>query len=433
MTFFFLSLLVVQSAFSQTVGKSIIDRFDRVGVVERIENGRVFYRTSNGFSYDESISGISPETVSPRFPLRGKVIDNFERQGTTDMAFADGRVSYRTSNGFQYVTNNVSPEVPSRGLVRPGIAAIDNFDRIGRIQAVYDNGQAAYRTSNGFEYVSDNVSPAVEENRGIRASDRVIDNFDRIGISDNVFANGKVSYRTSNGFSYVDTSVVREIAQLPNGIRPGTAVIDNFDRVGSTQHAFADGRVAYRTGNGFSYVDKQVSPEVETHERYRKHVEYASNSDIGEVVRFFGNGKIEVHGDNTSICDTLFEEVESIDGIAAESEVVTPDGEGKVENIFANRMARIKISEGKVNARILKSADLDNRMNRDLWMQAIFYKVNDAGTVFNMHSAVEKKDYKKLLDLLKLDLNEARGNGRYNREAKQRMNTYLDNELRRIQ
>ncbi len=431
-TFFLLSLLLTNLASGQTVGQNVVDRFDRIGVVDRIENGKIFYKTSNGFMYDGNSSDVVPEVASPRFPIHGKIIDNFERQGLTELAFADGRVSFRTTNGFQYISKNISPEVTSRGLLRPGIQAMDNFERIGQVEAVYDNGKVAYRTSNGFEYINSNISPAVSELRGIKVNDRVIDSFDRIGMTENLFQNGKVSYRTTNGFQYVNSNVSREVSELPNGIKPGKIVIDQFERIGSTEHAFEDGRVNYRTTNGFEYTNGTVSPEVDNHPKYQKNVVYASNSDIGEVVRFFSNGKIEVKGDNTSFCETLYEEVESVDGIAADSEVISPAGEGKVDSIFSNRMAKIKLADGILNAKILKTADIENRLTRDMWLQAIFYKLTERDVVFNIHSAVEKKDYEKILDLIKVDLNDPR-NIRYNRDAKVKLNTYLDNELRRIQ
>lgn len=413
------------------IGKKAIDSYDRIGTVSRIEGDKIYYLTSNGFEHDSRPSSLSPEISSPRFPVSSGLIDNYDREGRVDTAFADGRVSYLTSNGFSHISRSVSPSISSLGNVRPSAKIIDNFDRIGSVENVYENGKISYRTNNGFQHISSSVSAEVDERNGVRADSDVIDNFDRTGRSAAVFENGKVQYQTANGFEHVSSTVTPAIDQLQDGTKTGIIVVDNFDRVGSVDRVYRDGRVKYKTNNGFEHISKNVSPEVESHSKYRKNVEYASNSDIGEAVKFFANGKIELDGDNTSICDTLFEEVESVDGATKDTEVVLPGSEGKVEDIFGNGMARIVVKDARINARILTSKQIEEKLVRDMWLQAINYKLNAPDVTYNIYSGVQKKDYKKLLDLLKADLNNR--NGPYRGEAKNKINKYIDDELKKIQ
>jgi hypothetical protein len=245
----------------------------------------------------------------------------------------------------------------------------------------------------------------------------------------NVFENGKIQYQTDKGSSHISSTVVPSVVQLPSGTRSGIIVVDNFNRVGTANHVFRDGRVQYTTGNGFQHMSRDVSPEVEAHPRYQKNIEYASNSEIGEAIRFFANEKIQLEGD--SICDELFEEVESVEGISKDTEVVLPGNEGKVENIFANRMARIKTQDTVVNARILNEKEFEERFVRQNWLRAINYRLNEPDVIFRINVAVEKKNYGKLLQLLKTDLNDR--NSPYRGEQKRKLSNYLETELRRIQ
>lgn len=428
-------LLSSTLAFSQClgnlcIGDVIMNQSNDVGTVTAIKEGKVSYETRNGWSYDASPSSLSARIDSQKFPVNKKVINDSNDQGKVLVAFADGRVQYETNNGWTYVSRTLSPEVEeSRGL-RAGMLAINPSNDVGTVKAAFENGKVAYETLNGWSYVSSTLEPEVTESNGIVKGTRIINRSNDAGTAKAVFRDGRVSYETTNGWSYVSKELVPETDVLPNGIKSGTIVLNRSNDVGTASHVYRDGRIEYETRNGWRYVSNDLSPEVANHPKYQKNVTYASNSDIGEVVRFFGNEKIEF-GDSNSICDTLYEEVEEVEGIKAESEVVSLAGEGKVESIFANRMAKIKLEKDSVEARVLKEKDIESDFIRSTWLQGIFYKLNEKNVRYSNGSAVEKKHYKKLLDLLKVDLNKR--DSQYKGDAKKKMNDFLDSELKRIQ
>lgn len=484
---FFCTLLFTSLSWAQSsclgdicVGEKAIDSYDRVGTVSRIEGSRIFYISENGSEFSGNTSNLSPEQTSSRFPISGGLLDNYDRRGRILHAFKDGRVSYRDDSGSVFVNRNVSPEVPSLRNIRRSIPVIDNYDRIGTTQAVYEDGRVSYSTDSGsfinrnvspevqalgnlskpkrvidnydrvgkilrvFEdgrvsystqsgsFVNRNVSPEVTELNGARVNVRVIDNYDRTGSVVDVFQDGRIHYRTDSG-QFVNRNISPSVSQLDNGTRSGMTVIDNYDRIGTAVEVFKDGRVEYRSeSNGSIFINRNVAREVDTHAKYTKEKEYASNRDIGEALRFFSDGRIELKGDNTSICNELFEEVDEINGASRDTEVVMPSGEAKVENIFANSLARIVDNDGeKSNAKILDSKAIELKGMRSTWLYILNEQLKDPKEKILLGAAVLKSDYKKLLDLLKVDLTDRES--RFSKEEKEKLNLHIDAELKRME
>lgn len=487
---FFITLLFTTLTWAQSaclgdicIGQKAIDTFNRVGTISRIEGTRIFYVTESGSELSGSTSSLSPEQASSRFPVNGGVIDNFNRQGRILQSFKDGRVSYRTDSGSIMVNREVSPEVNEVGSIRRSRSIIDNFNRIGLVQSVYEDGRVAYRTESGstminkdvspevdslgnlsksgrvvdnfnrvgiigsvFEdgrvayrtesgsmMINRDVSPAVAELNGARANIRVIDNFNRTGSVIDVFQDGRIHYRTESGSQMINREISPSVTQLSNGTRAGQTVIDNFNRIGTAIEVFRDGRVEYKTESGGSLmVNASVSREVDTHEKYVKQKEYASNRDIGEALRFFADGRIELKGDYTSICNELFEEVDEINGASRDTEVVMPSGEAKVENIFANSLARIVDKDGeKSNVKILDSSKIDSKGMRSTWLMVLNNQLASPDQKISLGAAILKTDYKKLLDLMKTDLSDR--DTRFTAAEKKKLSDHIDAELIRIQ
>lgn len=470
-------------------GETVIDQNNYIGVITGFKDGQILYRKKS-YNYDDSSQPgkLSEKIESPTYKVNSFVIDGNNYAGQIKNAFADGRIEYQRE-GYNYsdVSSNVSIEIAEKDGVKKDVSVIDENNYVGTIKRIFANGKVQYQRE-GYNYndVSSKVSPQIPENRAIAKGTKVIDENNYVGVAVKVFNNGKMQYRR-NGYNYNDisTKLVPEVAEinnivpgknvldqnnysgvaktgfkdsrveyrrdgynyndisstlayeipaLKNGTKTGTVVLDKNNYVGTTKLVYNDGRTLYRRkGYNYNDVGSQLSYEVEDHKLYAKNVEYASPShSIGEVIHFFSNEKVELladgHGD---VCDKLFEEIAEVDGIKAGSEIVLPTMSASVEKIFANSTARIVVEGKGHSVQVLKLEEIDNLSNRLSWLMEI--RTNISSPAFNSVSrtGVKKEDYKKLLGLLKTDL-EGPSMG-ISKDEKKKINEFLDSELKKLE
>lgn len=431
------------------VGKSVIDANNRVGLVDSTDADKnVVKYIISGYIYSANAASLAPEVKDVgAMSAETVVVDKENRVGTVVHAFADGRIQYNIS-GYLYVSKELSPETPKYGRAAKDSKMIDAENHVGTIVHVFSDGRAQYDVG-GYLYVSSKIAIGIGELGGIRAGAVVVDPNNHVGAATVVFEDGRVQYKI-NGYLYISNRLEPEITVF-GGLARGRLVIDAENHVGAIAHVFRDGRVQYNV-NGYYYVSARVSPEAapdpsddalkpdvtiidssnrvgivssifddnrvqylvdgyafvgaaatlspetESHVKYRKDRIYATASyAIGKPSRFFRDGRIahlSLDG-YVYIVRELFRQVPEKDGYATGTEIVDPSGLlGTIELVFENGSLLVGYtSEGRDNKPIklrrpskihgvnADKLDEDNRAWISLLAQSLRWKLDDIGMV----------------------------------------------------
>lgn len=324
-------------------GDTVMDSFDRIGIVSEIEDGQIKYRSS-GSTRESRPSSLTRATRSNRNITEDKIVlDSFDRVGKVDIVFEDGRVVY-TSSGVKRVSRNLAFEISQNSGVQSGAKVIDSFDRIGDARYVFSNGKVNY-IAGGVSRISSNVSAEVSVKDDLRSRDRVIDSFDRVGEVQHVFANGKISYSTGN-VSRVSRSLVGIDRTGNQTVAEGNIAIDSFDRVATVTDVFRDGRIRYTT-NGVVRISRNLSPKVNRRGNIESNIIAIDSFDrVGKVSDVFSDGRIRYSTNGvTRITRTLSPSVQNQGDIKANTIVIDSfDRVGEVQNVFEDGRVQYKTS-----------------------------------------------------------------------------------------
>jgi len=400
---------------------------DYVGKVTGIKNNKVIFQ----YLIDGSVSEMDPNTLSREIPSKNNLKKDIyavdgSYVGKVLRVFENGKVEFKYDvDGSTSVIKDASPEISNKGNLKTGAKAV-NETYTGKVVRVFENGKIEFKYDvDGSKSVINNASPEIGNKGNIKAGVKAV-NETYTGKVLTVFENGKIEFKYDiDGSKSVINNASPETTNLGN-LKSGVSALAST-YTGKVINVFENGKIEFKYDvDGSKSIINSASPETKKHAKYQKEVAYATTDyDIVKALRFFENGKIEVEGSGTYLCETLFEEVQELEGLKLGDELITPNSIVAIQRLFANNTAEILIDGKLTSVRILTEEDLTNSYVRNYWVSSI--KVDENQFTFPAGSAVKKKDYKKLLELIKKDLNV-----NVNDKSKEKLKKIIDSELKKL-
>lgn len=398
-----------------TFGKYIIDENNNVGKVRYVfKDNRMQYK-KNGYSYYHVSRKLKPEVDELNNIKAGiKVIDSNNNTGKAIHVFSDGRVEYR-KNGYSY--NHISSSLKNEVLVdkssgiKAGMTVINNDNNVGTAKTVFADGRIEYR-KNGYSYnhISSKLVKRVESLGELERDILVINSDNTIGRVVNVFEDGRVEYR-KNGYSYnhIGRNLSHRVEESEVGLREGMYAIDSDNSVGVIKNIFSNGKIEFRkNGYSYSHIRSKLSKEIDSHTKYLKGEDYATNNNqIGTVLRFFENGKVQLSRNGYSLISSkLYPEVSSVLGIEVGGQLVLPgEEEVKAIRLFENNTVEFEVKDANDESQLMKLSskilDINTMTNTDYttWAGALYIHLqyeNNAFSITQNKAVIAKADYETL-------------------------------------
>jgi len=340
----------------------VIDSNDRIGVVSSIEtntNGSLikFTESNSGHSYSATYERLAKKVNSARFPEGSFVIDSSNHIGSISSAFSNGKVELvEESTKYKYVSSKVTSEVSNYSGIAKGKYVIDSNNRFGKTLHVFEKGQTQFiEDGTGYTYIVASATAETDAIDGLAKGVVAIDSNKRIGVVQVVFANGYAVYKEADtNYAYVSKSLSPEAAQLANGSKKGSLVIDDNDRYGLALHVFSNGLGQFKEAStGYIYVVTALYPEVSELDGLKKDAfAIDTNNRIGKVQTVFKNAKVvykEIDTGYSYVSKGLSVEVAALENGLKPGMTTIDSSEriGKVLHTFANQKAQYReISTG---------------------------------------------------------------------------------------
>lgn len=343
------------------VNDTVMDSSDYVGVIRSVDEANNEFKVRReGYTYDttSSYSELSKKIDSGVYSLSRFVIDESDKVGNIRHAFKDGRVQYRRIGyNYNHVSSRLAVEIDKDGLITKGKTIIDSSDKIGTVLHVFNDGRIEYRRQNySYNHVEKKLAAKIELNTklGIRDGSKVIDQDNKVGIVRNVFSDGRVEYRREGyTYSHVTKDLTVEVREY-NNLAKDTTVIDSDDKIGIVYNVFRDGRVLYRRNKyNYNHVASDLVRKVNSTKTGIKMDDFVLDTDdkVGEVRNVFEDGRVEYRreGYNYSHIDTkLYKEVATNDKYEKGIEYASDDfGIGKINRFFENGKMQILTENSK--------------------------------------------------------------------------------------
>lgn len=408
----------VESA-AMPVGTVVLNSNDTLGkVLALYDNGQVSYLRD----------GYSSATLSPQSELAKLVpmingfkagmivLDEYDRVGTVQAVFANGKIQYLRSgySSPSFSSGKLTPQVSALGALKAGMVVIDEYDRLGKIINLYQDGRieylkAGYSSSSITKSTLATVTPSYQDfSSGIV----VLDTYSRKGIVQRTFSDGRIEY-LKDGYSSTAIVNAKELspiaAKTSTGFASGMLAIDSYSRVGQVVSVFKNDQIEFlKESYSSTEFVRSLSRELQLSPLgYSKAINYASDEGkVGKPIHFFENSLVQTLSADgrKSVASKLFLEVASLGDLNPGEMILFPSLKSyPVAHVFENRTVVVSVTQMNQGSMptlhqvsFILPATKDLQVTAQMWITVLQEMISLNGVEIFMPVGVKITDYPAL-------------------------------------